>query len=483
MENMEPTFHRGFQTLRVARNLHQINRKRLSERLLTKQSVVKNKSFVLLKGGESATWYCSDQEVLFRQESFFHWMFGVEEPDCLGVVEVSTAKSTLFVPRLPIEHGIWMGRIWTLDDLRKKYETDSVMYTDEMPKFFKDNKPEMIYLLEGKNADSDKITEPASFNGIDAYKTDKQFMYNEICELRVVKTAQELEVIRYANEVSSEAHKKVMRAVRPGMKEYQLESLFLHHCYSEGGARHVCYTCICGTGDNSATLHYGHAGAPNSRTLKDGDMALFDMGCEYNRYCSDITCSFPVNGKFNAKQRLIYTAVYDANQAVMKAAKPGVSWTDMHLLAERTMLCVLKKGGLVKGEVDAMMEARLGYIFMPHGLGHFMGCDVHDVGGYLSTCPPRSDKPGLKSLRTARTLLENMVLTIEPGCYFVDLLLDKAAADPVLSQFLVMEEVDKYRGLGGVRIEDDVVIRKDCCENLTKVPRTIEEIEAWMAKK
>lgn len=141
-------------------------------------------------------------------------------------------------------------------------------------------------------------------------------------------------MIRYANEVSSAAHKRVMREVRPGMKEYQLESWFLHHCYAEGGARHVCYTCIAGTGVNSAILHYGHSGAPNSRTLQDGDMALFDMGCEYNCYCSDITCSFPVNGRFNEQQKFIYNAVYDANQAVMKAAKPGVSWTDMHILAE-----------------------------------------------------------------------------------------------------------------------------------------------------
>lgn len=126
-----------------------------------------------------------------------------------------------------------------------------------------------------------------------------------------------------------------MRTVRPGMKEYQLESLFLHHCYSEGGARHVCYTCIAATGENSAVLHYGHAGAPNTRTLHEGDMCLFDMGCEYSCYCSDITCSFPVSGKFSDKQRLIYQAVYHANKAVMKAVKPGVSWIDMHLLAER----------------------------------------------------------------------------------------------------------------------------------------------------
>jgi len=288
-------------------------------------------------------------------------------------------------------------------------------------------------------------------------------------------------VIRYANAVSSEAHKKVMKNIRAGMKEYQMESLFLHHCYSEGGARHVCYTCICGSGENGAVLHYGHAGAPNSKTINDGDMCLFDMGCEYFCYCSDITCSFPANGKFTADQKLIYNAVYEANQAVMKTCKAGVEWTDMHLLAERTMLGCLLKGGLLQGSLDEMMEVHLGAIFQPHGLGHFMGCDVHDVGGYLSFCPPRSDRPGLKSLRTARTLKEGMVLTIEPGCYFNDALLEKAKQDPKQSKFLVWSVIDRFRGSGGIRIEDDVVITKAGCENLTKVPRTVEEIEKFMA--
>jgi len=386
------------------------------------------------------------------------------------------------VPRLPENYGVWMGKLWTLEDFKNKYQTESVMYTDQIGTFFKDQDAKMIYLLEGVNADSGKTTEPATFEGIANFKTDKAVIYNEVCELRVIKTPQEIEVIRYANDVSSEAHKKVMRAIRPGMKEYQMESLFLHHCYAEGGARHVCYTCICGTGDNSSILHYGHAGAPNSRTINDGDMALFDMGCEYHCYCSDITCSFPVNGKFTADQKMVYNAVYDANQAVMKAAKPGVAWQDMHLLAERMMLTRLAEGGILKGAIDEMMEARLGAVFMPHGLGHLMGCDVHDVGGYLTTCPPRSEKPGLKSLRTARTLQENMVLTNEPGCYFIDLLLDKALADPIHSKFLVPETLKRFRGFGGVRIEDDVLITKNGCENLTKVPRTVDEIEAHMAK-
>lgn len=144
------------------------------------------------------------------------------------------------------------------------------------------------------------------------------------------------------------------------------------------------------------------------------------MGGNYCGYAADITCSYPVNGKFTEDQKLIYNAVLRARNAVMDNAKPGVYWTDMHLLANREMLETLKSGGLLQGEVNDMMDAGINAIFQPHGLGHFLGLDVHDVGGYLSDCPPRPDKPGLNKLRTARALKAGMVVTIEPGCYFID---------------------------------------------------------------
>merc|ERR1711936_444987 len=207
---------------------------------------------------------------------------------------------------------------------------------------------------------------------------------------RVTKTPLELDVLRYASKISSLAHMHVMRTIKPGMKEYQAEATFLHHVYFYGGARHVCYNCIAASGRSGAVLHYGHAGAPNDQTVKDGDMLLFDFGAEYCCYCSDITCSYPANGKFTDKQKIVYNAVLRANRAVLAACKPGVVWSDMH----------------------------------------FMGCDVHDVGGYLEGHPERSSLAGLRSLRTARVLAAGQVLTIEPGCYFIDFLLDRALADP-----------------------------------------------------
>ena len=288
---------------------------------------------------------------------------------------------------------------------------------------------------------------------------------------------------------------QVMRGATPGMMEYQLESLFQHHTYTHGGCRHQAYTCICACGPNPAILHYGHAGRPNDRPISSGDMALLDMGAEYHCYASDITCSFPVvdasarrDGDaplFTTAQRVTYQAVLDAQVAVIGALQPGVSWVDMHRLAERTVLRALMNADVItpdgadeEAALDAMLEADLGAVFMPHGLGHLIGIDTHDVGGYLpDKSRPRSERPGLRSLRTARDVELGMVLTVEPGCYFIDILLERALATPSQARFLVPEKLAPFRGSGGVRLEDDVLITAHGVENLTICPRTINEIE------
>lgn len=473
------TFSRGPHTLRVPRELHAVNRQRLCEQLRRQTG---QGAFVVLQGGESPTRYCSDFEPVFRQESYFHWVFGVEEPDCFGALDVERGKAVVFVPKLPESYAVWMGKLHTCEHLAAKYAVDEVLYVDELADALRTRGAQTLLTLRGRNSDSGRMSKEAHFPGIEGFKVDSMTLYETIAELRVFKTPQELEVIRYTNKVSSDAHKEVMRRVRPGMFEYQLESVFLSWCYGTGGARHVSYTCICGSGTNSAVLHYGHAGAPNDRALQDGDMCLFDMGCEYYCYTSDITCSFPANGRFTADQRGIYNAVLAASTAVLAALRPGVLWPDMHRLAERIMLAALRDMGLLRGDLDSMMEARLGATFMPHGLGHFMGLDTHDVGGYLSKEPPRPTEAGLKCLRTARALQAGMVITVEPGCYFIECLLDQALESPTLSQFLVPEELKRFRHFGGVRIEDDVLITQDGHENLTQVPRTVEDIEALMAE-
>jgi Xaa-Pro dipeptidase len=199
-----------------------------------------------------------------------------------------------------------------------------------------------IHLLCGVNSDSGATSTPASFPGLDALPTDaSSLLHTSLVACRVLKSAGEVSLLRYVTKLTSEAHVSVMRAAKAGMFEYQLESLFLHHCYMWGGARHVGYTCICATAANAAVLHYGHAGAPNERQLQDGDIALLDMGAEYACYGADVTRSFPIGGTFSADAALIYNAVLAAQDAVFGAARPGVDWADMHRLAEATLLAAL----------------------------------------------------------------------------------------------------------------------------------------------
>jgi len=475
------SYSQGENTLQVPMELFALNRRRLCSKLKETKTVDSN-SVVVLQGGVGISIYDTDREYLFRQESFFHWAFGVLEPDFFGVIEIESGSSHLFIPHFPESYGVWMGKIYDCEHYKKKYAVDHVHYVKKIEEVLKELNAEKLLILKGLNTDSDLQTKETVFEGISGFQVDKETLHPVISECRVIKTELELDVLRYVCRISSDAHVAVMKAIRPGMKEYQGEAVFLHHSYFNGGCRHASYTCICGSGENGSILHYGHAAAPNDKTIKDGDMCLFDMGAEYFCYASDITCSFPVNGKFTEKQKNIYNAVLKANQAVIQAAKPGVSWVNMHLLSNRVMLQELLNVGILQGKVDDMMKANLGATFQPHGLGHFMGLDVHDVGGYLEDHPPRPTRAGLKSLRTARVLQAGMVITVEPGCYFIQSELNKALADPELSPFFVKDVIDEYRSFGGVRIEDDIIITKDGVELMSIVPRSVEEIESIMAQ-
>ena len=472
-------FSLGPGTYRVPMRLHAENRRRLADRLRAHGAAARG--VVLLQGGEALFRYDTDTEEHFKQESFFKWAFGVKEPGFFGVVEVGSGKSWLFMPRLPAEWAVWQGRIHPPAHFQAMYEVDEVRYVDELASVLAGLDAAPLYLLKGRNTDSGNWAQPARFEGIEKFDADTALLHPHIVECRLIKTADEIELLRHVNGVTSAAHLEVMRRIRPGLTEYYLEAIFLHEIYMRGGCRFSAYHCICGCGPNSATLHYGHQGAPHDRVLADGDLFLDDSGAEYHGYASDVTCSYPVNGRFTADQRTVYETVLAANRAVQAAMKPGVPWPDMHRLAERTIATRLLAAGLLRGTVDALVEAHVPALFMPHGLGHLMGLDVHDPGGYPEGVT-RSEEPGLRSLRCGRRLEAGMVITVEPGVYFIDAVLEPALGDPRYAAFLAPEVIARFRNLGGVRIEDDVLVTATGAENLTKVPRTVDEIERAMAE-
>lgn len=468
-------YSRGQHTYKIPKNLHQQNREKLLDRMKGQPA-----KWLVFRGGLSRERNDSDHEEIFRQESYFAYLFGVREPNWYGALEVSGGRAVLFAPKLPDEYAVWMGRIENKETLSEKYGVE-VFWIDEMQEALGKNEEGSRWCMKGVNSDSGSdISEILPIEGA----THSSYLYEQLADCRSVKSPEELQLIRYVCYATSKAHVAVMRSVKPGDYEYQLEARFLARIAEDFGCRHAAYTSICACGPNSAVLHYGHAGAPNDRRLGEDDMALLDMGAEYFCYCSDVTCSFPVSGKFKIEtHRVVYEAVLDALRAVLLQIREGADWVKLHQLAERAILMKLFDCGLLCGDIEDALRNHLGAVFMPHGLGHLIGLDTHDVGGYLSFNPKRPSAPGLSKLRTARILEQGQTLTVEPGCYFIDALLDPAIENPATRPFFNLNLLDKFRksGIGGVRLEDVVLVADHCPFNLTLCPRTIEEVESVMS--
>jgi Xaa-Pro dipeptidase len=377
------------------------NRSKLLEELI-KEGITQG--VVFLRGGTNPERNDSDHEPIFRQESYFWWLTGVKEPDCAVALDIATGKTRLFIPKLPAEYATIMGPIATPEQWKEQYQVDKVDYMEQLESILEtmllmdDEKMtacnvhtngsnaatnnaslSKLYLMKGLNSDSGNMYQPPlqhTTNKTLRSKIDTDVLFPILAECRVCKSQTELALLRHVTEVTSFAHAYVMRNIQPNMMEYQGESLFRHYCYYNYGCRMVGYTPICGCGPNAAILHYGHAGEPNDRELQQDDICLFDMGAEYFGYGSDVTCSFPSSGKFTEKQKQIYEGVLQAQVAVYNMLKPGVSYLDCHKAAEAAILQNLTSIGMVlPGEksIEELVDMRLGAVFMPHGLGHFIG--------------------------------------------------------------------------------------------------------------
>ena len=462
----------------ISRDMYKEQRQRLSDTLKATTGADDTVA-VLLKGASDVPRNYSDTNFFFRQDSYLEYLFGYEVQDCYAAILPGSATSILFVSRMPEAYAVFMGPQPSLDFIKGAAGVDEVHYVDEINKVFTDKGIKTIHVLSGINADSGHPMNTASFEGDSAFTIEKDTIYEMLSNQRVIKTQKEIELLTWINGVSSRAHIDVMQKCKPQMSQHQLEAMFSFHCFFHGGMRQMSYSCICATGNSCAVLHY----PDNDKTILDGQMALLDMGGEYHNYASDITCSFPVNGKFSDNQRIIYSAVLDAQMQVFRALKPGAKWLDMHMLALRVMAGHLLKNGFFTAEatVDIIMEKHIMRLFQPHGLGHLMGMEVHDVGGYPKGGSVRPTSPDGKCLRTTRAMEKGICITVEPGMYFNQVLLTAAFADSDISKYLNEAKLREFWEFGGVRIEDDVIITEDGILNLTCCPRTIEEIEATMA--
>ena len=476
-------FTRGEGTLSIPYSMHKDHR----NKLLASLRAVHPKGCVFLKGGVEQAIYDTDTTWDFKQESNFQWLFGAKEVNLFGAVDVAKGTSYLFIPRLPDNYAQWYGPIKKPEWFRDTYEVDEVFYSDEIAETLS-SVTDTLIVPEGVNHDSGAHPVENTFEGIEKFTTHKsKDLYSHLAELRVIKDEMELKILQFTNDVSSEAHIITMReAQRADRKmEYHSEAEFKYQSFLRGCPR-VGYSCICPAGPRNATLHYGHPGEPNEHTVKEGDLKLHDMGAEYHGYTADITCTFPIGGKFDAEQTIVYNAVWKAVLAVENAILPGVNNTTLHRLAHRVLLEEMTAAGLFKGDIEEMLAEDLMGIFMPTGLGHQMGLDVHDVGGYepgqgKSILADVKPYPINQNLRFARACQVGMVFTVEPGMYFNDWLIEKLYASPKLLSYVNEPLLKQFLHVGGVRIEDNIVVTETGCRVLTNVPRTVAEIEAVIA--
>lgn len=444
--------------------MHHLHRQKLFSLLDDEESAI-----VYMKGAELMYRYDTDYEFPFRQESNFWYLTGVNEPDCHLVLDLQKQEYHLFVPKRDAQYAVWHGRVKSKEQYQEEYEPDHLHYEGKLPEVLEDLDPERIYCIEEEQAEFIEEFErdlPIDLDALD----------EAITHCRVFKTDWELDQLREAARVNNIAHKAVLEALEPGKYEHEIKAVFDYH-QIENGLLLDAYNGIFASGENSAILHY----VENNREIKDGDLFLIDAGYECNGYASDFTRTYPANGEFTSMQAEVYEAVLEALNQVLESARPEVKMEDLHILAARIMMQGLKDAGIVNGSIDDLMEKDVFALFFPHGLGHFIGLDTHDVGGYPKGVE-RIERPGIKYLRMRRSLQPSMVLTIEPGLYFVPALLKPALEDDQISQFLNADKLNDMMDFGGVRIEDNIIITEEGCENLTTVPKERAEVEKVMAE-
>ena len=403
----------------------------------------------------------NDTGYRYRQDSDFYYLTGFNEPEAIAVVAPSHPehKFMLFVrPRDP-EREIWDGLRAGVEGAMREYGAEIAHSFQEFREKLAEllNGPANLYYKLGANAELDEmiVREIRNLRANPRKGTHAPDRIIEpgtlLHEMRLIKTDEEIAILQRAADITAEAHIEAMRAARPGMREYEIEAL-IEHIFRRHGAAAPAYTSIVGAGANATILHYIN----NDGTLQDGDLVLVDAGAELEGYAADITRTFPVNGRFTEAQRDLYELVLKAQVACVEMARPGMTMDELKKHSIEILTEGMVRLGLLEGEPEKLIEEKKYMPFYMHGLGHYLGLDVHDVGPYYArdTKNPRPLEPGI-------------VITVEPGIYI--------AADT--------ENVpDKYRGIG-IRIEDDVLITAEGNRVLTSaVPKGIAEIEELMAR-
>lgn len=439
---------------------------------------------IIIPGNHEAPCNYKDNTYWFRQDSTFLYFFGLQREDLVGVIDCDSGKDYLFGNDYDIDDIIWTGPLPSVKELAASVGIDNSGSIAELHKYLNAKRPTsaLPHYLPPYRADI--RADISEMLGVTYSAVNRHASLDLILacvKQRAVKSAEEIEEIEKAIATAYNMHVGAMKMAMPGRYEYELAGFMEGEAWKGNGP--VSFPVIMTT--HGETLHnHGH-----NNKLEVGRMLVMDAGCETPmNYCSDITRSVPVGGRFNERQRTIYEIVLSAQLEAARVTRPGITYKEVHQAASRKLAEGYKGIGILRGNIDDIVEAGAHSLLMPHGLGHMMGLDVHDMEnygqinvGYDNETRP-SEQFGLGSLRCGRRLLPGYVITDEPGCYFIPALIDKWHAEGTCKDFINFDELEKWKDFGGIRIEDDVLVTETGSRILGKpIPKTVKEIEETMA--
>lgn len=447
-------------------------------------SLVLEKGLILLPGNQNVPINYPSNVYPFRQDSTFLYYIGVDRPDLVATIDAESGATTLFGDEPSIHDIVWTGEQTPLAELAAATEISRVHPLGNIGNLINSalsTGREIHFLAPYRNAIRIQLARWLMLNPAEIDKQASVELIRSVVNQRSQKSAEELIEIESALDVTWEMHTTAMKMTRPGMVEREIAGAIEGIALAHG--RHLAYPIIFSI--RGEVLH----NESHDNVMTDGSLALIDAGADSSlHYASDITRTYPVNGEFTNRQREIYELVYAMQAAACRFCRDGVSYRDAHIAAARTATEGLISLGLMRGDPDEAVAVGAHALFFPHGLGHMLGLDVHDMEslgedhvGYDDKYT-RSKQFGLAYLRLGKQLEEGNVITVEPGLYFIPQLFDRWREDGKFLDFINYNRLESYRKFGGVRIEDNITITTDGFRILGKpIPSTISEIEHLMA--
>ena len=450
------------------------------------KKLVKEGIILLFGNNESPANFLNNGYYPFRQDSSFLYYFGLQRDGLVGVIDIDNDRDILIGNDIDIEDIVWYGSVESMEEMRQRCGAHETMPMKALKTICNEalGKHRKIHFLPPYRYDIKILIfdllgihpgQQKDAAGMDLIKA--------VVKMRSTKEEQEIEELERAAVIGYKMHTTAMRLTKPGVTEKFVSGQVdgIAHSYGSMVSFPTIYT------QHGEILH----GAPSMNILEEGRLVLCDAGAEtINNYCSDNTRTMPVNGKFTQQQLEIYSIVEACHDYALKIAKPGMKYADVHFAVCRLMFDRLKELGLAKGDTEEAVKAGAHAIFLPHGLGHMMGMDVHDMEnldqinvGFDKETRPNLEQFGTNCLRMGRRLEAGFVVTDEPGIYFIPALIDAWKAKGHCKDFLNFDKLEAYKDFGGIRIEDDLLITKDGCRFIGKdrIPYHPKDIEAFMA--